>query len=252
MKKGIDEFIEELKTNRNASQNTCLSYGRDLKKFMEYLNTRGISRWSRVTEKTISDYLDHLYKQGKADSTVSRTIASFKAFFGYQYENSLIMENPAANCIPPKIKKSKPKTLSVEEMDRFFAQDFGDTPKGIRDYTMLMLISHTGIRVTELVALEISDIDLKKGQLNVPARNKIKSIELEQSVVDSLKNYLNNARPSLITTDTKLLFTNYAGGDLSRQGFWKMLKSYSRNLDSDQKITPHTFTNYYRVCVKSK
>lgn len=250
MEKDIDMFIEEIRVNRNASRNTCLSYGRDLRKFMEYLLNRGISRWSRVSEKIIKNYLDYLYKLGRVDSTVSRTIASFKSFFGYLYENSLIMENPADALVSPKVRKNKPRTLSEDEMSAFFSQNFGTTPKGIRDRTMLRLISATGIRVTELVGLRLSDVDLDAGELVVEGRGKEKKIGLEEDIVALISYYLKNARPSLVTDESDLLFTNYAGGAMSRQGFWKMLKNYTGTLESDVRVTPHTFTNYYKVFLR--
>lgn len=255
MKNDLDLFLEELEFNRHASKNTCLSYGRDLRKFMEYLLARGINRWSRVAEKTIKFYLDYLYKQGRADSTVSRVVASFKTFFGYLYENAMIMENPAASCIPPKVKKNKPVVLSEDEMGRLLSMDFGDTPKGIRDHCMLLLMARTGIRVTELVALRMSDLDMENRILNIPGRSKNGVIEMDDELEKAFDRYLSLARPSFVSGSSEendVLFTNYTGGSLSRQGFWKMLKGYTKDAELSYKVTPHTFTNYYRFSTNTK
>ena len=163
MKEEIRRFAEYLEAEKHASENTRVSYQRDLMQMAAFLEGMGIRELSRVTRTALNSYVLMLEKEGKAASTVSRNLASMKAFFGYEFKRGRIRKDPSESIHAPRIEKKAPVILTVEEVDRLLAQPSGDSAKEIRDKAMLELLYATGIRVSELIHLELSDVNMAVG-----------------------------------------------------------------------------------------
>lgn len=246
MEEAIQKFIKYLHKTKKASENTELSYRRDLMKLMNYLEESGVTDWRDVTETSLNSYILHLEEQQYAPSSVSRNIASIRAFFYYLLRRNLISGNPSDGLHPPKIEKKTPGILSVREVDRLLGMPDKDTPKGIRDRAMLELLYATGIRVSELISLHVSDVNLKIGYITCMDRTKERVVPFGSKARKALEAWLGEARPALLKgVDSDILFTNMNGRMMSRQGFWKILKGYAQEAGIEGEITPHTLRHSF-------
>ena len=243
----IAAFIEYLVSEKKASKNTVLSYRRDLMQMMAYLETQGIYEVSKVTKTSLNSYILYLESQGKATTTISRVLASLKAFFHYEFREGRIPKDPAEMLKPPKIEKNPPVIMSLTEIDSFLKQPSGDTPKEVRDKAMLELLYGTGIRVSELINLKVSDVNLSIGFLTCRDEQKERTIPFGRSANQALKSYLEGSREKLLKghQDCSWLFTNCSGRPMSRQGFWKIVKHYGKMAGIDTEITPHTLRHSF-------
>ncbi|MGN0158109.1 MAG: tyrosine recombinase [Brotaphodocola sp.] len=243
----IKAFIEYLENEKKASKNTILSYQRDLKQMMTYMETQGIYEVSRITRTSLNSYILYLENQGKASTTISRVLASVKAFFHYEFREGRISKDPAEMLKPPKIEKKPPVIMSPTEIDNFLKQPSGDTPKEIRDKAMLELLYATGMRVSELINLKVTDVNLSIGFLTCRDQQKERTIPFGKSANRALKNYLDDARGKLLKDhqNCSWLFTNCSGQPMSRQGFWKIVKHYGKMAGIDAEITPHTLRHSF-------
>lgn len=243
----IAAFIAYLEYEKKASKNTVLSYRRDLLQMKAYLEQQGIYEAARVTKTSLNSYILYLESQGKATTTISRVLASIKAFFHYEFREGRIPRDPAEMLKPPKVKKKPPVILSVDEIDRFLKQPSGETPKEMRDKAMLELLYATGMRVSELINLKVTDINLSIGYLTCRDEQKERTIPFGKSANQALRVYLGNAREKLLKDhlDSALLFTNCSGLPMSRQGFWKIVKYYGTMAGIDTEITPHTLRHSF-------
>lgn len=243
----IAAFIEYLVSEKKASKNTVLSYRRDLMQMMAYLETQGIYEVSKVTKTSLNSYILYLESQGKATTTISRVLASLKAFFHYEFREGRIPKDPAEMLKPPKIEKKPPVIMSLTEIDSFLKQPSGDTPKEVRDKAMLELLYGTGIRVSELINLKVSDVNLSIGFLTCRDEQKERTIPFGRSANQALKSYLEGSREKLLKghQDCSWLFTNCSGRPMSRQGFWKIVKHYGKMAGIDTEITPHTLRHSF-------
>ncbi len=246
MEKDIQEFILYLRDVKQKSKNTELSYARDLKKLNMFCNSQGIMSASDVTEEVMKQYLEQLHAEGMKPATVSRNIASAKAFFSYLQEGGYVNCNPAANLKAPKIEKKIPVVLSQEDTVRLLEQPSGDNPKELRDRAMLELLYATGIRVSELISLKVSDLNLKMEYMTCKDLHKERMIPFGDMARDAVKAYLKKGRPKLVADeDMDLLFTNCSGQAMSRQGFWKLIKSYGKKAGIEGELTPHTLRHSF-------
>lgn len=223
------------------SGNTVVSYERDLKKMMLYFQeVHQMTRVQDITETSLNSYMLYLEKNHFAASTVSRSVASMRAFFQYLYQEHLIENNPADHLHPPKVEKKMPEILSVEEVDLLLRQPSDRTPKGLRDRAMLELLYATGIRVSELIHLEMSDVNLAMGYINCRDTDSERVIPFGSQAKKALQQYMHTVRDGFLKgQESEVLFTNCSGKPMSRQGFWKVLKHYAQTAGIEKDITPH-------------
>lgn len=247
MEQEIQEFIEYLHNTKNTSLNTEVSYQRDLTKMAAFLEMRDITAVADVREFDLLGYVDYMEKENFASSTISRSVASMRAFFQYLFSRRKIQQSPAENLKSPKVEKRLPEILSIQEVDNLLKQPDLNTPKGIRDKAMLELLYATGMRVSELIHLETDDVNLTFGYV-VCQENKERIIPIGNVSKDALAVYLEKGRSVFVKDSSeKSLFTNCSGKAMSRQGFWKMLKGYADEAGISRDITPHTLRHSFAV-----
>ncbi len=246
MEQAINDFITYLHNVKKASLNTEQSYQRDLKKLCVHLETLGVHDVSSVNDKQLREYIEGMLEGGAKASSVSRSIASIKAFFHYLYSENRIPRDPSLMLKAPKIEKKYPEILTTEEVIKLLEQPKGDSPKDIRDKAMLELLYATGIRVTELINLEVDDVNLKMSYLLCSEGSKERVIPFGAAARDALARYLKTAREAMVADRTsKLLFANCSGQHMSRQGFWKLIKYYAKKAGIAADITPHTLRHSF-------
>lgn len=247
MEKEIQQFIDYLHNTKKTSYNTEISYRRDLGKMAEFFARQGIIDPSRIGEFDLVAYMDYMEKENFASSTISRSVASMRAFFQYLFSERKIEKNPADNLKSPKVEKSMPEILSIQEVDDLLKQPDLNTPKGIRDKAMLELLYATGMRVSELLHLKTEDVNLSLGYV-VCQERKERIIPIGNVSRDALNLYLENGRQVFVKdSQENALFTNCSGKAMSRQGFWKMLKGYADEAGIKRDITPHTLRHSFAV-----
>lgn len=243
----IREFIDYLNVERGLAANTLESYSRDLQQYAFYLNATNGRNLVTASNETVERYLRHLQEQGKSPATVARRLAALKAFYGYLIQESRVERDPTADVATPKQKRSLPKVLSVQEVEKLLRQPNENTPAGRRDRAMLEVLYASGIRVSELVALDLSDVNLDLGYLRcLGNRAKERMVPMGSVAVRSLEAYLEKGRPALVRSgDSDALFVNHHGRRLTRQGFWKIVKKYAENARIDKRITPHVLRHSF-------
>ena len=247
MEKEIQQFIDYLHNTKKTSYNTEISYRRDLGKMAEFFARQGITDPARIGEFDLVAYMDYMEKENFASSTISRSVASMRAFFQHMFALRKIQENPADNLKSPRVEKKLPEILSIQEVDDLLKQPDLTTPKGIRDKAMLELLYATGMRVSELIHLETTDVNLQLGYV-VCQENKERIIPIGNVSKEALNLYLEEGRKVFVKDDTEhALFTNCSGKAMSRQGFWKMLKGYAQDAGIHRDITPHTLRHSFAV-----
>lgn len=242
----IHNFIAYIHNEKKASGNTEISYQRDLLQMADYLGGEGITAASDVTEDILGEYVAYLKQKGKAASTVSRSIASMKAFFQYMQETGEIGENPAAALRAPKIEKKIPEILTVSEVEKLLKQPSGDSAKECRDRAMLALLYATGIRVSELIHLSVDDVNMECSYLACEMNGKVRKIPFGSEAKRALQLYLAEARAAFVGDESnRSLFTNCSGKPMSRQGFWKLIKHYAEKAGITKDIAPHTLRHSF-------
>ena len=247
MEQEIREFIDYLHNTKKTSRNTEVSYQRDLNKMAAYLEMKGITAAAEVREFDLMGYMDYMEKESFASSTISRSVASMRAFFQHMFTLRKIEENPTDYLKSPKVEKKLPEILTIQEVDDLLKQPDLTTPKGIRDKAMLELLYATGMRVSELIHLEIADVNLQLGYV-VCQENKERIIPIGNVSKEALTLYLDKGRKVFVKDDAEpALFTNCSGKAMSRQGFWKMLKAYAQEAGIHRDITPHTLRHSFAV-----
>lgn len=242
----IQDFALYLQNNRKLSQNTVDSYSRDLRQFMVFLEANNISSFESVKDVNIITYMIHLEDRGKAKSSISRSIATLRTFYSYLVNFSDLSHNPTLNLQAPKSEKKMPDILTLSEVQKLMSQPDLETPIGKRDRAMLELLYATGIRVSELIQLSSSDLNLDLKYLKcVKSSGQSRIIPIGQHAYDALIDYSNEGRPSLSKPDETALFVNYFGNKMTRQGFWKILKKISKEAEIEKSITPHTLRHSF-------
>lgn len=244
----IREFITYLHDIKKTSANTEISYQRDLKKMAVFLSERGVRNFNEVKELQLEGYISYMEREHFASASISRSVASIRAFFQYLWKEGMIGKDPAENLKPPKVEKKTPEILSVEEVDKLLQQPNLDTAKGIRDAAMLELLYATGMRVSEMLHLQISDINLQFGYVICHENGKERIIPIGVPCKKALERYLDGARSVFVKDEAEqALFTNCSGKAMSRQGFWKVLKGYADDAGIKGDITPHTLRHSFAV-----
>ena len=238
MRQKIDVYITYLIDVKGSSQNTVQSYRRDLVKMQKYFETNGVTNVSEVNSTLVRSYVLYMEDEKMSSATVSRSIASIRSFFIYLLERGLVTGNPTEGIKPPKVEKKVPETLTIEEVTVLLEQPSGNSPKEVRDKAMLELLYATGLRVSELVSLKASDINLSLSYIECHDRNKSRVIPIENAAKSALSRYLVEVRPNMCH-NSEYLFTNIKGEEMSRQGFWKLIKAYAKKAGINKDITPH-------------
>ena len=246
MVEDIKEFIVYLREVKRTSVNTEVSYQRDLLQMAAFLREKGIHEASKVTKTSLNSYILYLEKEGKATTTISRVLASMKAFFHYEVSCGRIHRDPAELLKAPRVEKKAPTILTVDEVNCLLAQPGGEAPKEIRDKAMLELLYATGIRVSELIHLRVEDVNLSVGFITCRDGMKERTVPFGKVAKQSLLNYMDQARQTLLKgNESEWLFTNCNGKPMSRQGFWKIIKYYGEKAGSQADITPHTLRHSF-------
>ena len=246
MKCEIQEFIDYLHKTRGTSKNTEVSYERDLKKLEKYLTEGGFETAEQITSTVLNSYVLYMERKNFAASSISRSIASIRAFFQFLTQKYRWKENPAEKLKAPKIEKKLPDILSVEEVELLLKQPKENTAKGIRDRAMLELLYATGIRERELISLKVKDINLKLGYLTCSSGERERVIPFGTTAKQAVEHYMEGARKILLgEQESDYLFLNCSGKSMSRQGFWKVLKGYAASAGIQQDITPHTLRHSF-------
>ena len=239
MEKQVNNFLEFIKENKNASENTLQSYRRDIMQFSEYLEEKR-TNYAKISNKEINEYIEHLKTEGKKSSTVSRSLASLRAFYQYLFRIKKIKRDPTEGVQSPKIEKRIPNILSSEEVNLLLNQPKNVDLKGTRDKAMLEFAYATGMKVTEIISLNVEDVNLEDGFVTCKTGDKIRNIPLGSLSLKALKDYLDNSRPIIVKDPSETsLFVNTNGKRLTRQGFWKIVKYYKEQAHITKEITPH-------------
>ncbi len=239
-------FIDYLKNEKQASNNTVISYQRDLNQLAAYLEARGICEPEKVTKTSLNSYILDLEKQGKATTTISRELASIKSFFHYEFREGKVRKDPAEFVKAPKVEKKPPVILTVDQVNALLAQPGRSTSKEVRDKAMLELLYATGIRVSELIGLKLEDLNMQVGYIICRDRNRERMVPFGRNVKQVLSQYLGGAREQLLKgKESPWLFTNCSGQPMSRQGFWKLIKHYGEQAGIEADITPHTLRHSF-------
>lgn len=246
-KKYVENFLSFLQNDKKLSENTLQSYNRDIKLYCNYLEQNDIDA-IETSEDDIKTYLDNLKENGKAVSTISRNLASLRSFYQYLHRTKVVAEDPTLSLESPKIERKLPKVLTSEQVELLLEQPKCTDLKGYRDKAMLELVYATGIRVTELISLNIDDVDLENKTIRCVGKNKERIIPMGSLAINALRDYVEKSRNVLIKDDKDpALFININGQRLTRQGFWKIIKQYKTQANIDVDITPHTLRHSFAV-----
>ena len=252
MQSSVDGFLDYMTVERGVSPNTLAAYRSDLAQLIEYLKTNCFNGngggWEGVDEDMMSQYLLHLHALEYSDTTRARKVASSKSLFNFLVDEGIVTRDPTENISSPRVGRSLPDTLSAEEVDSLLVSaSKQETSDGMRDQAMFELLYASGLRVTELVSLNIADLDLEQGTVRCLGKgSKERLIPVHSGAVAILRRYIDEARPSFIKNTTeRALFMNRRGQRLSRQGFWLILKAQSKRAGITKKITPHTLRHSF-------
>ena len=239
MQKQIKNFLDFIENDKKASQNTLQSYRRDIMQYSDYVEENKIN-YLRVNEDDIREYLKHMNEIGKKSSTISRSLASIRSFYQYLLRVKKVKRDPTEGIQSPKIERRVPSVLTSQEVELLLEQPKNIDLKGIRDKAMLEFAYATGMKVTEIISLDISDVNLPEGYVTCRAKDKARNIPLGTLSLKALKDYIENSRNILIKDDgVTALFVNTNGQRLTRQGCWKIVKYYKDQAHITKDITPH-------------
>ena len=234
-----------MKTAKRASANTVSSYVRDVHQFAQSMEDSGVSL-TEVLPKDVEGFTKSLVRKGKSPATVTRSVASIKSFYNCLIALGKVDRNPAKGVAPAKVERKLPQVLTGKEVELFLEQPDCTDLKGYRDRAMLELLYATGIRVSELIDLDLDDLNLPGGVLKCYSKGKERIIPLYQTAIRALSEYVHNVRPKLVEdVEETALFVNMNGERMSRQGFWKLIKYYQEKAGIQKDITPHTLRHSF-------
>ncbi len=245
MEKQVKLFLDFLKNDKKLSDNTLQSYRRDIEQYEKYIEENKIN-YLKVTEDTILEYMQYLRDENKKESTISRNLASIRSFYQYLIRVKKIKKDPTMAIESPKVNKKAPNILTSKEVELLLEQPKDVDLKGIRDKAMLEFAYATGMRVTEMISLDIDDVKLDEGYVVCKGRTKTRNIPLGTMSLKALKEYIEEARQYLIKDENEeALFVNANGRRLTRQGFWKIVKYYKEQAHINKEITPHVLRHSF-------
>ena len=241
----LQAFLDFLSVEKGLSDNTILSYSRDLKKLFLFFDKEKLL-WMKAKEADLVKFIHHMSRSGLSARSLARLISSMKSFYRFLVLDGILKKNPAANLSSPKNWLSLPKFLSVKEVETLLQQPDENDERGLRDKAMLELLYATGLRVSELVSLKINDLNLEDGFLLCRGKGgKERIVPLGKSASNAVHRYLSEARRTFLLHDTDALFLTYRGKAFTRQGFWKVLKAYAQKARLDKKISPHVLRHSF-------
>ena len=239
------DFVYYLEKDKKVAKNTLQSYTRDIKQFSDYIESKKIEV-ETVNNEDIQNYVSLMQTKGKAASSVSRSLASVRALYSYLLLKGKVAQDPTHKLKTPKAEKKLPQILSTNEVDTLLRCPDCSNSKGVRDKAMLELLYATGIKVSELIAVNISDIDLDIGYLKCIGDNDVRIIPLGKTAIKALKDYITSSRIMMLALpEEDALFVNCNGTRMTRQGFWKLIKSYAGMAHIHKDITPHTLRHSF-------
>jgi integrase/recombinase XerD len=248
MLQDLQSFIQYLSVERGLALNTLESYERDLTQYIEQIRKQGIHSLKDSTKQQITGYISLLKKQGKAPATVSRSMVSIRAFYQFLVRERILDKDPSMNMETPKLEKRLPKVMSMNEVELLLDAPEISTPNGMRDKAMLEVLYATGIRVSELTSLNLSDIHLGLGYIRCIGKgSKERIIPLGRIAAQSLDQFIQTMRHKLLKPgkQEEALFLSHLGTRMTRQGFWKIIKKYGAIVTSHKEITPHTLRHSF-------
>ena len=245
MEKQISSFLEFIKEDKKLSENTLQSYKRDIMQFEQYIGENKIN-YQKITDEEMKKYFDYLQQSGKKTSTISRNVASIRSFYQFLVRNKKVKKDPTEKIQSPKVEKKIPSILTSSEIELLLDQPKNIDLKGIRDKAMLEFAYATGMRVTEIISLNIEDVNLKEGLVVCKYGARQRNIPLGSLSLKALADYIENSRPILIKDEkVNALFVNTNGKRLTRQGFWKIVKYYKDQAHITKDITPHVLRHSF-------
>ncbi len=245
MEKQINLFLEFLQNDKKLSDNTLQSYKRDINQYEKYVNEKQLD-YLKIDDKAIKEYLKYLEDIGKKASTVSRNLASTRSFYQFLVRTKVILQDPTNGVQAPKIEKRIPSILTAKEVELLLEQPQNVDLKGIRDKAMLEFAYATGMRVTEIISLNIQDVNLKESYVVCKTGARQRNIPLGTLSMKALQEYIEEARPYMIKDENiEALFVNVNGKRLTRQGFWKIVKYYKEQAHITKEITPHVLRHSF-------
>lgn len=245
MEKHIKQFLDFLQNEKKLSNNTLQSYNRDINQYKEYLEKNNIN-YLKVDNEQINTYMKYLQDIGKKTSTISRNLASIRSFYQYLIRIKKIKHDPTENIQSPKVEKRVPSVLTSQEVELLLDQPKDVDLKGTRDKAMLEVAYATGMRVTEIISLNVEDVHLEEGYVTCKNTGKQRNIPLGSISIKALKEYIDEARPIMIKDENETaLFVNVNGKRLTRQGFWKIVKFYKEQAHITKDITPHVLRHSF-------
>ena len=245
MNEQLNLFFGFLENERKVSSNTLQSYKRDLKQFEKYIQENE-EDYTKITDEGIKKYIGYMQEIGKKPSTISRGLASIRSFYQYETKNKSVENDPTEGIQSPKIKKRVPNVLTSNEVALLLEQPKDVDLKGIRDKAMLEFAYATGMRVTEIISLNVEDVNLDTGYVTCKSGKKERIVPVGNMSLKALKEYMLNARKTLIKDENeKALFVNVNGQRLTRQGIWKIIKFYKEQAHIEKDITPHVLRHSF-------
>ena len=248
MKTAINAYLDYLQSEKKVSQNTFTSYKHDIEKYAEFLQTRGVGNFADIDSTIVSDFLTAMQSAGKSTATVSRNSAVVRSFHRYLYGQEIAPSNPTLDLISFKPEKKPPQILTTHEITLLINQPLQSSAKGVRDRAMFELLYATGIRISELIALKIDDINLDIGCVFCNQGKKGRIVPIYPAAIDTIRNYIETCRASMLADrHDRLLFVNCNGTALTRQGFWKILRTYKKQAEITTEITPRTLRHSFAV-----
>ena len=245
MEKQLNLFFGFLENEKKVSSNTLQSYKRDLKQFEKYIEQNG-ENYNEITDEEIKGYIKYMQEIGKKPSTISRGLASIRSFYQYETKSKNVEKDPTEGIQSPKIEKRVPSVLTSNEVALLLEQPKNIDLKGIRDKAMLEFAYATGMRVTEIISLNVADVNLETGYVTCKSGKKERTVPVGNMSLKALKEYILNARGTMIKDENeKALFVNVNGQRLTRQGFWKIIKYYKEQAHIEKEITPHVLRHSF-------
>lgn len=243
MEQYINDFIAYMRDIKHASNNTLQAYQNDLKKLQAYFNKQNIDSISKISETNLNSYVLTLEREGLSPASVTRNIAAIKAFILYLIKHQLIQGDPSERIKPPKLQKKAPQVVEINVVDKLISQPDRSTKKGIRDRAMLELLYATGVKVSEMIAIKVSDINLSGRYLTCGERRE-RIIPFGKSAKGALQEYLSIRSQNFDKHNREILFLNTNGEPLSRQGFWKIIKIYAKEAGLNE-INPNVIRHSF-------
>ena len=242
----LEIFEKYLREDKHASKNTLESYMRDIRQLSDYLEASCSCSLDKASSQDIEDYIDYLHFQNKSPATVSRIVASVKCFYFHLSIRGIVKVNPSLSIKPEKVDEKLPQILTGEEIDLLLRQPKCVDAKGYRDHAMLETMYATGMRVSELLALNVNDVNLSAQLIRCADGSKERLIPMYPEAVKALEQYMHLVRGQMVLSpDENALFVNVSGSRMSRQGFWKIIKFYAKSAGIEKDITPHTLRHSF-------